>query len=196
MQKCLTFQELGIRNSANQLILGSIENALEYLNDNFVIGSKLNIRGIAARLCYRCGSINFRYVEDIESDNVSDPNHICVPLFYETNVEGKELLERAGQLLVMAVNSVFSGDKYLEAKSHPDFLPFRDHKGPRIILDWLIPESWAWLVITGKGKIELINEKEANDMVKPVLSTFVLVSVLNGDYSGHHLVYIITYNVG
>ncbi|MGA8484202.1 MAG: hypothetical protein WB706_07355 [Nitrososphaeraceae archaeon] len=67
------FQQTRIRDSTGEPIansMGSIENALNYLLDNFVIVRKKEFQGISGYFCKKCLSFQYRYIKNIWDESI------------------------------------------------------------------------------------------------------------------------------
>ena len=89
------FQQTGIRDSTADPIvnsMGSIENALNYLLDNFVIVRKREFHGISGYFCKNCLSFQYRYVRNIWDEKTAKDEHVHNPnMLYDANRPAKEL---------------------------------------------------------------------------------------------------------
>ena len=92
--------------------LGSIENALNCLLDNFVIVSKSEFNGISGYFCKECLSFQYRYITNIWDEKTQvEYVHIC-NMTSDVN-RGKEIELRilANRELIELTNSLFGGHK-------------------------------------------------------------------------------------
>ena len=97
MRDSVRFQQTGIRESPsmNDSIadsMGSIENALSCLVDNFVIVSKKEFHGISGYFCKKCLSFQYKYVRNIWEEKTAKEEHVHNPnMSYDANRPVKEL---------------------------------------------------------------------------------------------------------
>jgi len=117
-----------------------------------------------------------------------NPNRINEAFSLENrSAKGQELRLQANQSLITLANSLFTGkvrlvvEPVLEATFIANFHPV-------IKLDYLTSDHWAWSPIV--NKVVGIDETSMNNFIVDMAGSFVLISVQNGSYSGHHLIYI------
>ena len=89
------FQQTGIRDSTAEPIvnsMGRIENALNYLLDNFVIVRKTEFQGISGYFCKNCLSFQYKYVRNIWDEKTAKDEHVHNPnMLYDANSRANEL---------------------------------------------------------------------------------------------------------
>src|SRR6476620_7859364 len=113
------FQQTGIRDNTGEPIansMGSIENALNYLLDNFLIVRKREFQGLSGYFCRKCLSFQYRYIKNIWDEKTAKDRHEHVPnMPYDANRPAKELEGRfqANRLLIELTNSLFGSHKKL-----------------------------------------------------------------------------------
>ena len=128
MRDFLTIQELGFRLDVNQVVsdsVGSIDKALNYLMDNFVILRKTDVSGISGHVCDNCLTFQFQYIKDIGFDLTARERHRCIPsMVHEANklqdniTRHEHLRMQSYDFLTMLTNSIFMGNKYLVVESN------------------------------------------------------------------------------
>ena len=154
----VTIQELRFRLDINQVMrdsVGSIENALNYLTDNFVIMRKTDISGISEHVCDNCPTFQFQDIKDIGFDlTARERPRVYLPwVMRQINCKTKI---PDSCFLAMLTNSIFKGNKYLEVKS--DIIPpdLANLHLPLIKFECIAPDHWTWMPISRK-KILLTN---------------------------------------
>jgi len=68
------FQQTRLRDSTGEPFansVGPIENALNYLLDNFAIVRKKEFHGISGYYCEKCLSFQYRYIKNIEDESTA-----------------------------------------------------------------------------------------------------------------------------
>jgi hypothetical protein len=172
----------------------SLEYALNYLLDNFVLVNKQDVEGISGYFCNRCMSFEIKYITNLERSKGAGATHMHVPPSIDgvhlTEIEARE---EAYRLLIAATNSLLTGQRFLEAFSHLEKSRIYGYKGPLIRLDSLTSGHWAEPAI-GSGH-DPIDDRKSNNLIKQFWGTYVLIYVQEGEYSGYHLVRITTYPV-
>jgi hypothetical protein len=199
MRDCLTIQELGLSHNANRLIrdsFGSMDNALNYFMDNFVIMGKTEIAGISGHICNNCLSFQFRYIRDIGFDFTAREKHRCLPSMVNeaSKLQNKfarleHLRMQAYDSLTMLTNSIFMGNRHLAVNS--TFTPpyVTNPHLPLIKFDSITPIDWAWTPISTKA-IALTDIGLKNYIIQMEGSTYAQIFVKSGVYPGYHLMYI------
>jgi hypothetical protein len=198
MRDCLTIQELGSRRNVDQVIsdsFGSIDKALNYLTDNFVIMRKTNISGISAHVCDNCLTFQFQYIKNIGFDLTASERHRCIrPMVYGPNklqdkiTRQEQLRMQSYDSLTMLTNSIFMGNKYLVVDSTLTQPNLANLHLPLIKFDFITPDHWTWTPIS--RKIISLTETALNNYIMRMKGTFALISIESGVHSGDHLMYI------
>ncbi|MFI5423685.1 MAG: hypothetical protein ACHQXG_02740 [Nitrososphaerales archaeon] len=173
----------------------SMEYALNYLLDNFVMVSKRDIQGISGCFCEKCLSFEFQYIMRIGEDSTPWDKHLHNPhMINEANnlqnrlAKEHKLRLQANQSLITLANSLFTGKVRLVVEPVLEATFIANFHGPVIKLDYLTSDHWAWSPIV--NKVVGIDETSMNNFIVDMAGSFVLISVQNGSYSGHHLIYI------
>jgi hypothetical protein len=180
------FQQTEISDSAGKPVvnsMGSLENALNYLLDNFVIVRKKEFQGISGYFCKKCLSFQYRYIKDIWDEKTAKDRHEHIPnIPYDANRLAKELEGRsqANRLLIELTNSLFTSHKKFEHyESSANF------HGPVIKFDSLSPNDWAWNAIM-RGLA--VTDAEVNEFIINVQGSYAQINVENGHLSGSYMV--------
>ena len=104
------------------------------------------------------------------------------------SAKGQELRLQANQSLITLANSLFTGKVRLVVEPVLEATFIANFHGPVIKLDYLTSDHWAWSLIV--NKVVGIDETSMNNFIVDMACSFVLISVQNGSYSGHHLIYV------
>jgi hypothetical protein len=104
------------------------------------------------------------------------------------SAEEHELRLQANQSLTTLANSLFTGKVSLVVEPVLEAALIANFHGPVIKLDYLTSDHWAWSPIV--NKVVGIGETSLNNFIVDMAGSYVLISVQNGSYSGHHLIYI------
>ena len=79
MSNSVRFQQTEIIQDKSEDLtnsLGSIEYALDYLLDNFVIVHKKEFHGISGYLCKKCLTFEYRYIKNIWEEEIAKDKHV------------------------------------------------------------------------------------------------------------------------
>jgi hypothetical protein len=198
MRNCIGLQKLGSGQVVSRTTLdsiGSIDNALDYLVDNFVIMGKWDIEGISGYLCNNCLSFQYQYINEVGFDETAEERHECMPPMLHEAKKVQNRIARESQVrkqavdsLIMLTNSLFPGKKYLIVDSDLERVMHKLH-APLIKFNSITPEHWAWRKISHK-KV-LLTEIGVKNFVMRTGGTYALIFVESGIHSGHHLMYIV-----
>lgn len=123
--------------------INSLEYALDYLLDNFVLVNKSDIQGISSYFCDECLSFEIRYIQDTGNQEPAASKHMHIRRREGTVYDEKDGREQAYQGLVSATNSLFSGRKFLLAEPRPNLSTDASFRGPRIEMESITPQHWA-----------------------------------------------------
>jgi hypothetical protein len=173
----------------------SMEYAPHYPLDNFVMVSKRDIQGISGCFCEKCLSFDFQYIMHIGEDGTPRDKHLHNPNMINEaynlqnrSAEEHELRLQANQSLTTLANSLFTGKVSLVVEPVLEAALIANFHGPVIKLDYLTSDHWAWSPIV--NKVVGIGETSLNNFIVDMAGSYVLISVQNGSYSEHHLIYI------
>jgi hypothetical protein len=173
----------------------SMEYALNFLLDNFVVINKRDIQGISGFLCERCLSFEFQYIMRIGEDLTPRDKHLHSPqMINEVNIlqnrsaKEDELRMQASQSLIKLANSLFTGKISLVVEPVLEAELIANFHGPVIKLDYLTTNHWSWSPIV--NKVVDISGKSMNNFIVDMAGSYVLISVQNGNNSGYHLMYV------
>ena len=127
MGEILTIQELGHNQNVHHLTrdsIGSMDNALNYLMDNYVIMRNTEVNGISGHICNNCLSFQFQYIKDIGVDLTAGEKHLCLrSMVNEANslqdkfVKQQSMRIQAYDSLAILANSIFMGKQHLVVNS-------------------------------------------------------------------------------
>lgn len=182
------FQQTGITNPTGEHIMnsmGSIENALNFLLDNYVFFSKKEFHGISGYFCKKCLTFQYRYIRNIWDEMTAKGGHVHVPnAQYDANRPAKELEVRtqANRLLIELTNSLFGSSKILEVNRCD---PFANFHGPVLNFYTLNPAHWAAIAILSSGSIS--SNSIINDFITNVEGTYAQIIVGSGPLAGSYL---------
>jgi hypothetical protein len=119
MSNCLTFQDVRGRQS----IMSSIENAIDYLTNNFVILKRKDIAGISGHVCNYCLSFQYQFIKDIGFDLTAQERHRCISFMVNMANRLEDLKARQNHIRTQAVdhllgltNSLFIGNTNIFGK--------------------------------------------------------------------------------
>ena len=161
--------------------MGSIENALSCLVDNFVIVSKKEFHGISGYFCKKCLSFEYKYIGEIWEETTAKEEHV-----HETEmnrpVKESELRIQANNVLVDLANSLFPGDKKFEVSA-----PTYPIHGPLIKLGSVDLDDWAGRAIQHAG-LNLRDSKYIYDFVMKVKGTYAQIIVESGLLKGRFFI--------
>ena len=199
MGENFTIQELGLNQNLSQLnqdSFGSMDNALNYLMDNYVIMRNTEVNGVSGHICNNCLSFQFRYIKDIGVDSTAREKHLC--LTSRVN-EANSLQNRfarqeyiriqAYNSLTILANSIFMGKQHLVVKSILTPADVTNPHLPLIKLDSITLNEWARLPIS-RELIPLSEIALKNYIAWMGASTYALILIESGVYSGYHLMYV------
>lgn len=172
--------------------MGSIENALNYLLDNFVIIRKTEFHGISGYFCSKCLTFQYRCVRNIcidrniwdektaEEEHVHNPN-----MSYDANRRAKEQEGRilASRLLIELTNSLFGSSKILDVNRCE---PYANYHGPVLKFNSLNSYQWAWIAIMSNEAIS--SNSFINEFIASVDGTYAQINVESGPLAGLYLV--------
>ena len=187
------FQQTGIEDSTGNPILnsmGSIENSLNYLLDNFAIVRKKEFQGISGYFCKKCLSFQYRYIKNIWDERTAKDQHEHIPnMPYDANRPAKELEGRiqANRLLIELTNSLFGGYKKIDVYRCGAVTNFH---GPVIKYASLNPYHWAGIAIMNNGMAT--NTEYIKEFITDVEGTYVQVDVASGTLIGKYVISIQT----
>ena len=140
-------------------------------------------------------SLDFQYIMHIREDGIRRDKHLHNPnmineafSLQNRSAKGQELRLEANQSLITLANSLFTGKVRLVVEPVLEATFIANFHGPVIKLDYLTSDHWAWSLIV--NKVVGIDETSMNNFIVDMAGSFVLISVQNGSYSGHHLIYI------
>jgi hypothetical protein len=187
MANSVRFQQTGTRDSTGEDIANSMENALNYLLDNFVIVRKKEFQGISGYFCTECLSFQYRYVMNIWDERTAKDQHKHKSnMQYDANRPAKEMEGRiqANRLLIELTNSLFGGYKKIDV--HPCVAP-ANFQGPVIKYDSLNSYQWAGIAITNNGVARPSNEY-INEFITSVEGTYAQFIVASGALKGRYLI--------
>ena len=199
MGENFTIQELGLNQNLSQLnqdSFGSMDNALNYLMDNYVIMRNTEVNGVSGHICNICLSFQFRYIKDIGVDLTAREKHLC--LTSRVN-EANSLQNRfarqeyiriqAYNSLTILANSIFMGKQHLVVKSILTPADVTNPHLPLIKLDSITLNEWARVPIS-KELIPLSEIALKSYIALMGASTYALILIESGEYSGYHLMYV------
>jgi hypothetical protein len=199
MGEVLTIQELGQNQYVHHLSqdsFGSMDNALNYLMDNYVFMRNTEINGISGHICNNCLSFQFQYIKDIGFDLTAGEKHLCLRFMVnEANslqnkfVKQQYVHKQAYDSLAILANSIFMGKQHLVVNSRVTPAYVTNLHIPLIKLDSITPTHWAWMPIS-KEIIALSEIGLKNYIALMGASTYALIFIESGDYSGYHLMYV------
>jgi hypothetical protein len=199
MSEVLTIQELGDNQNLRQLTrnsFGSTDNALNYLMDNYVIMRNTEVNGISGHICNDCLSFQFQYIKDIGVDLTAREKHLCLrSMVNEANslqnkVAKQEYIRiQAYDSLGILANSIFMGKQHLVVNSTLTPAYVRNLHVPLIKFDSVTFTHWAWMPIS-KQIIALNDIGLKNYIALMGASTYALIFIESGVYSGYHLMYV------
>lgn len=187
------FQQTGIKDSTGNSIvnsMGSIENSLNYLLDNFAIVRKKEFQGISGYFCKKCLSFQYRYIKDIWNERTAKDQHQHKPIVpYDANRSVKEMEGRlqANRLLIELINSLFGRYKIVDVYR---CVTSENFHGPVIKYVALNPYHWAGLAITNNG-MAVYNEY-LKEFITEVEGTYAQIDVANGSLMGKYVIKIQT----
>ena len=127
MDEVLTIQELGQNQNVHPLardLFGSMDNALNYLMDNYVLMRNTEVTGISGHICNNCLSFQFQYIKDIGIDLTAREKHRCLRSMVDeaNSLQNKIVKEdyiriQAHHFLAILANSIFMGKQHLVVDS-------------------------------------------------------------------------------
>jgi hypothetical protein len=185
MRDSVRFQQTGIQDSMNESIadsMGTIENALSCLVDNFVIVRKQEFHGISGYFCKKCLSFEYKYIRNIWEEMTAKAEHVHVAEM-NRSVNENELRIQANNALDELVNSLFPGDKKFEL-SAPRTYPIH---GPLIKLGSVTMDHWAAKTIQHAG-LTLKDSPYIYDFVTKVKGTYAQIIIESGLLEGRFLI--------
>jgi len=187
------FQQTGIRDNTGEPIansMGSIENALNYLLDNFLIVRKREFQGISGYFCRKCLSFQYRYIKNIWDEKTAKDRHEHVPnMPYDANRPAKELEGRfqANRLLIELTNSLFGSHKKIDVNR---YVAPANFQGPTIKFDFLNLYHWAGIAIMNNGMAP--SNEYINELITSVEGTYAQIDVASGQFIGRYVISIQT----
>ena len=182
------FQQTGIRDSTAEPIvnsMGTIENALNYLLNNFIIVRKSEFHGISGYFCKNCLSFQYKYVRNIWDEKTAKDEHVHNPnMLFDANRRAKELEGRmlANRQLIELTNSLFGSTKMLNVNRCDPYAIFR---GPVLKFNSLNPYEWAGIAIM--SNVAISNNSFINDFITKVEGTYAQIMVGSGPLIGSYL---------
>ena len=199
MGEILTIQELGHNQNVHRLTrdsFGSMDNALNYLMDNYVVMRNTEVNGISGHICNNCLSFQFRYIKDIGFDLTAREKHLCLrSRVNEANslqdkfVKQEYIRIQAYDSLSILANSIFMGKQHLVVNSTliPPYVT--NLHVPLIKLDSITFNDWAWMPIS--KKIIPLNDNRLEELYCPDGGEHLCSNFdREGVYSGYHLMYV------
>lgn len=187
------FQQTGIKDSTGNSIvnsIGSIENALNYLLDNFAIVRKKEFQGISGYFCKECLSFQYRYIKNIWDERTAKDLHEHIPnMPYDANRPSKELEGRmqADKLLIELTNSLFGGYKKIDVYR---CISAANFQGPVLRFNSLNPCHWAGLAILNNGMAP--SNEYIREFISDAEGTYALIDVAIGQFVGSYVISIQT----
>src|SRR6478672_3569834 len=136
MSTSVRFQKTGVSSGVLEVFAnswGSIENAVDYLLDNFVIVNKREIQGISAFFCNKCLEFEYRYIRNIVEDNTAEDLHVHTSHMLSVVNKSKEneLRNQAYKVLVELTDSLLpDAKKFMHLER-----PLEKFRGPVIKVD-------------------------------------------------------------
>ena len=183
------FQETGVSDGKREDIaksLGSIENALDCLLDNFVVVRKKEFQGISGYFCKKCVTFQYRYVRNIWYENTTKDEHVHLqnmPNDANRPVKENERRSEANIILIQLTHSLFGVNKKFDL--YRCVGPENFH-GPVIKFDYLDPSHWAGIAIKNNGV--LLSNLYINDFIINVKGTYAQIIVASGAFKGKYLI--------
>lgn len=183
------FQQTRIWVAAGEPTLNSvatIEDALTYLLDNFVVVRKKEFQGISGYYCKICLSFEYRYIGNIWDEMSAKDRHVhhahIAP--YDATRPAKEIegSVQANRLLLELANTLFGRDKKFDV--YPCFAS-TNFRGPVIKLDYLDSSHWAGFAILTNGLVP--DELHINNFITNVGGTYAQIIVASGQLTGTYI---------
>lgn len=198
MGEILTIQELGQNQNIHPPTrdsLGSMDNALNYLMDNYVLMRNTEVNGISGHICNNCLSFQYQYIKDIGFDLTAREKHQCLPFMVgEANSLQKKFDKdyiriQAYDSLAILANSIFMGKQHLVVNSTLTPKYVASLHVPRLKFHSITPTDWAWMPIS--KKIIALNDIALKSYIALMGEcTYALIVIESGVYSGYHLMYV------
>lgn len=185
MGDSVRFQQTRIRDGMSESIsnsMGSIENALSFLVDNFVIVRKKEFHGISGYFCKRCLTFEYKYIRNIWEEKTAKSEHVHLAEM-NRSVKETELRSQANNVLVDLANSLFPGDKQFQLSA----LRTNPIHGPVIKLRGVTMDHWAGIAIRDVG-LNLRDSPSIYDFVMKVKGTYAQIIVESGALKGRFFI--------
>jgi hypothetical protein len=195
ISESLKLQELAIGRSVKpgtKRKINSVDSAIDYLLDNYVLVRKRRIQGISGHVCKHCLTFHFKYISDI-GDPMAGERHVCSPHLLKKakslqNGYSVEAQLRADSVywLVQLSKSLFGSnlEAVVQSISPKTFDLIRYHF-PLIECYFLSESDWSWPFFT-KGRL-VLDEKGLETIIENVGGTFAVFSIDAGKFRGYHL---------
>jgi hypothetical protein len=194
MNELLKIQDLARGYLASQGIIDSIKSidlALDFMLQNFVIVPKRQIRGISGHICSICLTFQFHYVRDIGFDLTATERHRCAVRavtqansLQDRSLRLSQIYSESIRWLISSTKSIFEPSRYLTVD--PLSSPTGNFHSPQITMDSIASTHWAWTPI--QLGIVALTDEGLEQFVKEVGGTYVVVSIRTGTYAGTYLI--------
>ncbi len=189
MSNSVRFQQTGIGNSTNAPLansMGSIENALDYLLENFVVVGKKEFNGLSGYFCKKCVTFQYRYITNLWQDRTAKDEHLLHTVHTSPDVNRLvnqyELQIQAGAALIELTNSLFPGEKIFTLCPP---VPFAN--GPVIKLDSLSVDKWAEAAIMKTGQV-IEDDSYLNGFLMRAKGTYAQIIISSGPFKGTYFI--------
>jgi hypothetical protein len=165
---------------------------LDLLAHRFIIVDKNEIKGLSGYICPYCFAFELRHIRDLGYDKVASELHICAP---EKKAEARMSLDpnntkigvhnEALKCLRLLTRNLFHEPR-LVVEKYDERLKTEKFHGPLVILNQLERSHWAWVPLFYRG-LHLDENHLTEFLNRTGLSTFILITVLKGDFAGNYL---------
>jgi hypothetical protein len=188
-------KELGMTMRESALfaqLRDSPAHLLDLLAQRYFIVDKNEIKGLSGYFCPNCFAFELRHIRDLGHDKAASELHICGP---EKKAEARMSLDpnntkvgvynEAVNCLLKLTHNLFHKPR-LVAEKYDERLKTEKFHGTLVTLNQLERSHWAWVPLFYR---ELhLDENYLTEFLKRMgLSTFILITVLTGDFAGNHL---------
>ena len=154
------------------------------------------VNGISGHICNNCLSFQFQYIKDIGFDLTAREKHRCLrSMVNEANslqnkfVKQEYIRIQAYDSLAILANSIFMGKQHLVVNSTLTPAHVTNLHVPLIKFDSITHNDWAWVPIS--KKIIPLNDIALKSYIALMgASTYALILIESGVYSGYHLMYV------
>lgn len=188
-------KELGMttRESAQFAQLrDSPAHLLNLLAHKYIIVDKNEIMGLSGYFCPNCFAFELRHIRDLGYDKVASELHICAPekkaearMSLDANNTKMGVYNEALNRLRSLTRNLFHEPR-LVVKKYDETLKVEKYHGPLIVLDQIESSHWAWVPLYYR-EIHLDENGLTEFLDRTQLSTFILVTILTGEFTGSHL---------